>query len=174
MKNILLTLGMLFLYNFTIAQDLKFTVEVNRQEVLMGNYFEVKFTLENSKGDNFSPPDFSSFHIIGGPNQSSAYSMMNGAVSQSVTYSYYLEPKEVGNYFIEAASIETEDGFLETLPVEIIVSPNPEGIKQDAPGASQKMDFFFDFNWPSDVMPGDGRGKQDPAKKKKKRKIYKM
>ena len=108
---LILSLG---IQSLILAQDnATFSVEMSSDSILMGNYFQVKFTLENAQSNNFIAPDFEGFRVISGPNMTSSYSMINGEVSQSMTYTYYLEPVDVGNYFIAPASIEVEDKFIE-------------------------------------------------------------
>jgi hypothetical protein len=125
-----------------MAQDgPKFTVEVSSDSILMNNYFTVSFTLENAEGANFMPPAFDEFEVASGPNTSSSMSIMNGKVSQKVTYTYYLRPRDIGNYFIEPASIESDEGVLETLPREVIVLPNPEGIIQQPKPRTESFNF---------------------------------
>lgn len=127
-------LGLLFLIGMAVTllaqEGARFTVEVSTDSILFGNYFKVTFSLENAKGSDFSAPDFSEFHVISGPNQASSMSIINGAVTQSVSYSYYLEPKDIGNFYISPASVAVGGKMLETQPLEIMVVPNPEGIKQ--------------------------------------------
>lgn len=126
--------GLLFLIgtamNLQAQEGARFTVEVSTDSILFGNYFKVTFTLENAQGGDFSAPDFSEFYVVSGPNQASSMSIVNGEVTQSVSYAYYLEPKEIGNYYILPASIDIGDQMLETQPIEVLVVPNPEGIKQ--------------------------------------------
>lgn len=114
------------------SQQATFEVVVSNDSVLLGNTITARFTIENANTEDLSLPAFSGFHVSG-PSVSTQMSMMNGAVSQSTTYTYYLEPQEVGEYYIEPASIKTEDGFLETLPVAVNVFPNPDGIIQSPP-----------------------------------------
>ena len=88
----LIMVGMLALLNFSLqAQENspKFTVSISMDSILLGNYFEVKYTLENGSGDNFIAPDFENFTIVGGPNTSTSMSFMNGEMTQSVSYAYY-------------------------------------------------------------------------------------
>lgn len=166
------------------AQDKapKFTLEISTDSILMGNYFEVKFTLENASGSNFSPPEFDGFHIVGGPNQSTSMSFVNGDMTQSIAYSYYLEPKDIGSYWIEPASIETTKEVLETIPLEVLVVPNPDGIKQYPQEREQRRLFFDDFferprqrRFQPQPMPKPEPKKEEEAKpKKKKRKTVKI
>lgn len=181
-------------------QAAKLTVEVSNDSILLGNYIEVKFTIENATVKNFEAPNFDGFNIVSGPNQSSSMMISNGAVSQTVTYSYYIEPVEVGNYYIQPAFVDTEEEALESLPLEVFVVDNPDGIIQQ-PSQNNSRGFFNsdDFFGSSDLFGGDSffggndffndffdRQKnpllqeektQDAAKakkKKKKRKVYKL
>ncbi len=169
MKNTFLIIA--FLYSLVMnAQDASFTASVSMDSVLLGNYIEVSFTLKNGKETQFDAPQFEGFQIVGGPNQSSSFQMVNGNVNQEVIYSYYLEPLEIGTYFIPPATVEMEDGFLETTPLEINVYPNPDGIKQ-SPQQPQNNFHFFDF---PRTKPSTPNPPTTPQKPKKKRKIYKM
>lgn len=157
----ILVLG--FTVGLACAQDVSFTVEVSIDSLLLGNTTKVTFTLQNASGTNFNPPDFSGFQIVGGPSQSSSFSMINGAVTQSQSFSYYLEALEIGNFFIAPASVETEEGVLETIPIEILVVPNPDGLEQKAmPKQKSKQ---------QEVMPPVT---PTPKKSRKKRRIYRI
>jgi hypothetical protein len=118
------------------AQAPRFTVSVSSDSVLLGNYFEVKFTVENGRAAGFEAPDFRDFNVIGGPNTSTSMSIINGEVSQSASFTYYLEPMDIGVFTIKPAYLNTGENTLETPPIDIIVVPNPESIIQrpHAPG----------------------------------------
>ena len=73
------------------AEEVNFSINISSDTVLMGNYIQVSFKLENARGDAFTPPSFEGFQVISGPNQSSSFSMYNGKVSQSISYSYYMK-----------------------------------------------------------------------------------
>ena len=177
-------------------ENARFSVKVSMDSILYGNYFQVIFTLENAKGEGFQAPAFEDFHVKSGPNMSSSFSMINGEVTQSASYTYYLEPKDIGNYYIQPASIAVGEALLETDPLEILVVPNPEGIKQAQPREESMSNFFrgfggermpsmqdfqFEFSDPNSISPApesldpSQKQKQEKAKKKKKkRKIYKI
>lgn len=141
--------GLLLLIGMTTylqaQEEARFTVEVSTDSILFGNYFKVTFTLENAGGGEFSAPDFSMFNVVSGPNQASSMSIVNGQISQSVSYTYYLEPKDLGNYYILPASVMIEDQVLETQPIEVMVVPNPEGIKQSPDRRSEFERKGFGF-----------------------------
>ena len=174
------TIGLIFccllFWNMALfAQDENFTVSVYPESILMGNQLEVQFKLENVDGSNFQAPQFEGFYIVGGPNQSSSFSMINGETSRSLTYTYYLEPKEEGNFYIEPASVDVGDKILSTLPVEIIVEANPDGIRQEGRKEQPSRTFDF-FNIPefSRPIPKTAPEPSPKTKPKKKRKIYRI
>lgn len=136
MKTAYLILVLAMCGGFSLAQSPKFTVSVSSDTVLLGNYFELKFTIENAPSKGFEAPDLHQFNVIGGPNTSSSMSIINGEVSQSASYTYYLEPTDIGVYTIKPAYLTTGETALETPPIDIIVMPNPNGIIQrpHAPG----------------------------------------
>ncbi len=166
----------------------EFLVEVSKTSVLLGNYIEVVFTLKNASGNNFEAPTFKGFDIVGGPNQSSSFSMMNGVTTQSMSYSYYLQPKDIGNLFLEPAFINADGKTLETQPIEIIVLENPDGIIEKPKRNDSRMelfnfpnDDFFNmpmpddfFNLPERKTPKELEEEKKKKDGKKKRKIYKI
>lgn len=164
---VLLFIGILF-QTYTFAQsEPKFSVEISNDSILLGNYFIVKFSIENTNSENFAAPDFTDFRVVSGPNFSSNMTIINGQMSQKVFYTYYLEPKDIGNYFVPPASIETDSGVLETEPLEILVVPNPEQIIQKPSLLEERMDFdmqmddFFNRKMPKEK-------EEKPTTKKRK------
>lgn len=161
--------------------DPKFTLTLSSDSILLGNYFIAKFTLENAEGSNFLPPQFEHFEIVAGPNQSSEFNMINGVVSQKLSYTYYLKPFDIGNFYIEPATIDAADQVLESDPYEVMVLPNPEEIIIN-PQLEKTTDFFdlnfgdFDsFFFPNRKLERPSRQEDQKNKKaKRKRKVYKM
>ena len=76
----------------------------------------------NDDGDNFTPPNFDGFNIVGGPNQSVSNSWINGVRTFSKTYTYFLSPTERGRFIIGQASIEIDGDIYKTSTVEIQVT----------------------------------------------------
>lgn len=154
-----------------------FSVEVSSDSILMGNYFKVTFSLESAGGKDFQPPLFEGFDVMSGPNYSSSFRMANGEVTQSVSYTYYLRPRDVGNYYIEPASIAVGEKVLETTPVSVTVVPNPDGVIQEPEDKRELPGFDLDF-WDEPAFPQPffqpERPDSQPPAKKKKRKTYKI
>lgn len=101
-----------------------FSASVNNTTVGLNDRFQVTFTFEGSDINslsNFSPPDFAGFMVLSGPNQSTSMQIINGAVSASLSYSFYLQPKNLGRYTIESASINYKGSPYKTDPIPIQV-----------------------------------------------------
>ena len=106
------------------AQDVSLTASVDKNTVAIGEQFSLVYTLNGGGmggGKNFKLPDLSKFMVISGPSQSSNVQIINGSVSSSVTYSYEVQPREVGTFTIGPASIETGGKQYSSQPVQIIV-----------------------------------------------------
>ena len=142
----------------------RFDVSVSTDSVLLGNPIEVEFLIENGKSKGFEPPRFDGFEVLSGPNQSSSIQIINGDMKQKATYTYILEPKNVGKYEIKPASIMIDGKEFLTKPITISVYPNPEGIKQEIPNKSNELNFGDWNDMPRKKAPIE----TPPAKKERK------
>lgn len=105
--------------------QVQFEAKVSRTSIALNERLRVDFVM-NEDGDNFSPPPFDGFRLVGGPNQSVSFSWVNGKKSFNKTYSYYLMPLQRGNLTIKQASIEIEGQVYKTSPIVINVSAATE------------------------------------------------
>jgi hypothetical protein len=112
-----MTALMLLTLRFTHAQDITFEAQVSSNPVSLGDQFQLSFVLSNAGmggGKNLKLPNLGSFFLLSGPNQSSSMQFINGAVSSSITYTYVLQPKDVGDFTIGPATIEAGGKELST------------------------------------------------------------
>lgn len=103
------------------AAQVKFEAKVSKTKLGVNERLRVDFEM-NTDGDNFNPPSFNDFTIVGGPNQSVSHSWVNGVRSFSKTYSYFLAPKKTGNITINQATIEIQGEIYKTSPVTVQVT----------------------------------------------------
>ena len=101
------------------AQNL--TVSVSKNNVAVGERFRLTYSL-NAAGSNFTPPAVKDFSVYGGPMQSSSTSIVNGRVSQSISYEYIIAAKKVGKFVIPPASMVVNGKKQFTKPVTITVT----------------------------------------------------
>jgi hypothetical protein len=168
------------LFSFaTYAQDAKFSVKVSKTTVNTNTKFKVEFVLENAGNGQFQAPKFEDFTVVGGPNQSSQMSIMNGEVSQSMTYTYMLMPKKTGEFVLPAASMKLKNETLKTEKVKIkVTEPSDEdddeasAIEENerikTPESSMQNPFGNDlFQQFFQQMPRATPKKEDGRKKRK-------
>jgi hypothetical protein len=115
------TLIFMFFISGLISAQVSFDAKVSKRKLGINERLRVDFTM-NKDGDDFEPPNFENFTVVGGPSQSINNSWINGVRSFSKTYSYFLAPKKRGVFTVGQASIEIEGEVYKTLPVKITVS----------------------------------------------------
>lgn len=103
-----------------LFSQVEFTANVSKKKLGINERLRVDFEM-NSEGDNFSPPAFAGFTVVGGPSQSVSHSWINGKRSFSKTYTYILSPKKRGKFTIKQAEIVIEDETYKTIPINIEV-----------------------------------------------------
>lgn len=118
-KNIILLLTILFAS--MVSAQVKFEAKVSKTKLGVNERLRIDFEM-NQDGDNFSPPDFTNFTVIGGPNQSVSNSWINGVRSYKKTYSYFLAPTKRGNFTLSQASINVKGKIYKTTPIKIQVT----------------------------------------------------
>ena len=107
-------------FGFTEAQ-VRFEAKVSKNRLGVNERLRVDFEM-NQDGDNFNPPSFEGFRVVGGPNQAISNSYINGKRSYSKTYSYYLTPLRKGTFSIGQATIQIEGETYKTTPVQVQVT----------------------------------------------------
>ena len=116
-----------FLIQFSIVQmtgqedSVNFETILSKKTLGLNENLRVDFKM-NKDGDNFNPPDFKGFRVIGGPNQSVSNMWVNGKRTFSKSYSYFLSPLEKGSLTIGQATIEIDGQVFKTLPLKVNVS----------------------------------------------------
>ena len=121
MKLKYLILGFLLCASGIIQAQVRFEAKVSREKLGINERLRVDFEM-NKDGDNFLPPSFSDFTVVGGPNQKVSQSFLNGKMEYSKTYSFYLQPKKTGNLTIGQAEIIIDDKTYKTSPIDVTIT----------------------------------------------------
>ena len=104
-----------------MSGQVSFRAKVSKNTLGINERLQIDF-LMNEDGDNFKPPSFENFKVVGGPSQSISNSWINGERTYSKTYTYFLAPKKRGSANIGQASIEVKGVIYKTSPIEINVT----------------------------------------------------
>jgi len=107
----------------TAGKDLEIKAYVDRTELALGEYFQYTVEISGSIGSIPPPelPDLGEFYTLSGPNESSSYQWVNGAMSASKSFSYLLQPKDAGEFTIASATLKVKREVLQTNPIVIKV-----------------------------------------------------
>ena len=139
--NILRSLIFLFVgVTFSLQAQVSFDAKVSKKKLGLNERLRIDFIM-NENGDNFIPPDFSSFQVVSGPQQSVNRSWVNGVSSFSKTYTYFITPKSKGLLRIGQAQITINGEVYKTTPIEVQVT---EAVKK--PNDPNNIDYLTDEN----------------------------
>lgn len=129
MKLKLLTSILFLAFALPSFAQVKFEAEVSKDKLGINERLRVDFKM-NEDGDNFNPPNFSGFEVVGGPNQAVSNSWINGKRSYSKTYSYFLQPTKRGKFTIAQAEITIEGETYKTVPITVEVTAAVENTEE--------------------------------------------
>lgn len=124
---------LLAINSFVLSAQVNFEASVSKSKLALNERLRIDFVM-NQNGDNFSPPEFENFQIIGGPNQSIKTSYVNGERKFSKTYSYFLKPLKKGKLSINQASIEIDGEIYKSLQIEVLIT---DSVKQPSDSTTQ-------------------------------------
>lgn len=133
-----------------LAADITFTTSASSTRVAVGEVFEVTFAV-NVNIQRFGPPAFEGFQVVGGPNQSSSMTSMNGVSSTSMSLGYDLVASKEGVYTIPGAVAIVDGKQYRSNSIKItVVKGPPGGQRQGSSGSSgpaaSNPDASFDIS----------------------------
>lgn len=93
--------------------------------VTLDQQFYVEYVLSDVDGDEFTPPEFDDFVLLGGPgvSKSSSVQVINGhaSSSSSCTYTFALQPKKEGTFELPAATVRVDGKLKKSRTMKITV-----------------------------------------------------
>ena len=126
-----ISLYALILNSSLIIAQVNFEATLSKNKLGLNERLRIDFVM-NKNGDNFTPPNFENFQIIGGPNQSIKTSYLNGEQSFSKTFSYFLKPLKKGKLVIYQATVTIDGQEYKSLPVEVNVTNSVKGANSNS------------------------------------------
>jgi len=118
-----------------LLAQVEFEAKVSKTTLGLNERLRVDFSM-NGDGDNFTPPAFEGFRIVGGPSQQVSQSWVNGRSSFQKSYSYFLLPTQKGSLIIRQATVEINGQIYKTNPIKINVT-NAVELPRDPNNAPQ-------------------------------------
>lgn len=139
--------------NFVIAQEPVLNATATKTRVAVGEDFQISYSI-NSSASSFRGPSLGDFDVYGGPNQSTSVSIVNGNMTQSISFSYILVAKKEGKFTIPPATVVVGNKRIESKPLTIEVvkgsagstqQPQARSGNQPQQGQVQEGDFGDDI-----------------------------
>ena len=118
-------LGLLAFFLTTEAQNIEFRANASKTHLTVGERFKVEFSA-NANGRDFSPPSFSGFRVLSGPNPSTRMEMINGATSFNISYSYILLTQSEGEFELGPASLTVNGSVYHSNPIRRQMPRHPK------------------------------------------------
>lgn len=106
--------------------QIEFKTAVSKNKLGVNQKFKIEFTVNKQGADNFTPPLFTNFKIVGGPTSSVNQSWINGKASYTQAYIYIVAPKKIGEFTIKPATIEYKGKVLKSNPIKITITKEVE------------------------------------------------
>lgn len=139
LKKILLAIFLLTI-GLQVGAQVTFQAKLSKNRMGINERLKVSFEM-NKNGDNFTPPQFVGFRVVGGPNQSTSNSWINGKRSFSRSFTYFLNPTRKGKLSIGQATVKIDGAIYKTSPVSVEVT---EAVK--TPNQAGNADYIADQN----------------------------
>lgn len=142
----------ILLFTSLSFSQVKFEAKVSKTSLGINERLKIDFEM-NKDGDNFVPPSFEDFTVVGGPNTSMTTYYADGKRFFLKTYTYFLSPKKQGSFTIKQATIEIEGETYKTFPLTIKVTKaieKPKNPNDPAYIASQNIHLVAEV---SDANP---------------------
>ena len=116
-----ITCTILFLTVQSLFAQVEFKTKISKSKLGLNQRLRIEFTINKQGGDNFTPPNFKGFDVVGGPSQSVNQSWINGKSKYAQSYTYIISPIQKGSLTIQPAKIEYEGRILKSNTVTVAV-----------------------------------------------------
>lgn len=114
--------------------------QVSSKQVQVGVPFEYAIVI-NANPNNYTPPSFKDFDIVGGPNQSSSVQWVNGQTSTQMTLSWALVAKKEGKATIGSAVVNCGSQRFETNAIALEVTKGAVTNQQSVAANDDKAQY---------------------------------
>ncbi len=114
------------------------------KQVFLGTGVEVTFTIHNTNQGEFVPPKFRGFNVVSGPMHSMSTQIINGKVSTEESYSYTLEPKQIGKLRINSGILKLKGKTYKSQPfaIEVLKKSGSNATNQKDLQQEQGQEYF--------------------------------
>ncbi len=117
----------ILLFSISFAEKINFSASVDKNHITSQDIITYSVVIEGAKDfPNITKPNIKDFVIISGPSLSSNFSMINGSVSVSKTFSWRLAPVKSGDLVIEPIKVKYKRRTYTTEKIIVSVIENKQ------------------------------------------------
>lgn len=140
-----------------------------RGEVGLNEHVQVTIKVDSPGQTRMAPPRFAleNLQVVSGPTQSTSIQVINGVMSQSLSFIWLVQAQKLGRARVHSAVVEVDGKKLDLKPAELQVVENPPARPPRRP--ADPFDRFFKNDPFFQPDPNDGffeqrRRRQQPAR----------
>lgn len=104
-----------------IAQEIRFDASTSKSKAGEGEQIKITYSI-NANATGFTPPNLNEFNVLMGPQQMMSTQIINGRMTQSLSFSFVITGKKPGKYTIPPARIRVGNGELKSNSLEIEIT----------------------------------------------------
>jgi len=124
------------------SADITLNATVDKNQVGLNNRFIYKLEVSGESASLPKPefPKFENFSLLSGPNTSTNIQYVNGAMSASNIYTFYLKPQKEGKFSIAQATLEVEGETISSNGIEISVIKGSPAVQPQKQSPKSRKD----------------------------------
>lgn len=134
-----------------LAQEPVLTATTTKNRVVVGEDFQISYSV-NTSASSFKGPPLNDFEVYGGPNQSTSVSIVNGNMSQSISFSYVLAARKEGKFTIPPAAVMVGGKRIESRPLVIEVVKGGQAQPQARSGTQPQQSQVQEGDYGDDIF----------------------
>lgn len=104
-----------------IAQEIRFDASLSKSKAAESEQIKITYSI-NANASGFTAPNLSEFNVLMGPQQMMSTQIINGRMTQSLSFSFVITGKKPGKYTIPPARIRVGNGELKSNSLEVEIT----------------------------------------------------
>ncbi len=122
MKRVNVGILLLFFAQLAFAQEIEFKAKASKNRLGINERLRLTFSVNKQGVDDFKPPVFKDFKVVGGPMTSTNFSSVNGKMTFEQSYTYTLQPRRQGVLTIGSAEAKYDGKVIRSKPLKVTVT----------------------------------------------------
>ncbi|MDR0793516.1 MAG: BatD family protein [Chitinophagaceae bacterium] len=153
-KKIFITLALVFVIVFCVQAQVSFVIQVSDNPIGRKDMVSVSYTLKNAQDmGNMLTPDFEGWRVVSGPQISQQSVSINGKNTNSISYTFLLQPQHSGTLTVPGISVVADGKTISCNPQKITVLTKDNVASQNKNTQQQQPTSIFDLFGDNEPQP---------------------